>query len=82
MVVVPTLSIAPEIWPLRLALGSFGGKDSYAVIPGIRQVRKVACVARWASCPTKNRVSSTSVWILICGDTPEGFSSSYSLDCI
>lgn len=40
VVVVPTSSIAPEIWPLRLAIGSFAGKESYAVIPGIRQVRK------------------------------------------
>lgn len=40
VVVVPTSSIAPEIWPLRLAIGSFAGKDSFAVIPGIRQVRK------------------------------------------
>ena len=40
VVVVPTSSIAPEIWPLRMAVGSFGGKESYAVIPGIRQVRK------------------------------------------
>lgn len=38
--VVPTSSIPPEIWPLRLALGSFGGKESFAVIPGIRQVSK------------------------------------------
>ena len=40
VVVVPTSGIAPEIWPLRLAVGTFGGKDSYAVIPGIRQVVK------------------------------------------
>lgn len=40
VVVVPTSSIAPEIWPLRLSVGSFAGKHSYAVIPGIRQVRK------------------------------------------
>ena len=33
-------SIAPEIWPLRVAVGSFSGKESYAVIPGIRQERK------------------------------------------
>lgn len=38
--VVPTSSIAPQILPLRLAVGSFAGKDSFAVIPGIRQVRK------------------------------------------
>lgn len=40
VVVVPTSSIAPEIQPLRLAVGQFAGKESYAVIPGIRQVRK------------------------------------------
>lgn len=40
VVVVPTSSIAPEIRPLRLAVGSFAGRESYAVIPGIRQVRK------------------------------------------
>ncbi|MDO8542614.1 MAG: type II toxin-antitoxin system PemK/MazF family toxin [Opitutaceae bacterium] len=40
VVVVPTSSIAPEIWPLRMAVGHFAGKESYAVIPGIRQVRK------------------------------------------
>jgi mRNA-degrading endonuclease toxin of MazEF toxin-antitoxin module len=40
VVVVPTSSIAPEILPLRMSIGSFAGKESYAVIPGIRQVRK------------------------------------------
>jgi mRNA-degrading endonuclease toxin of MazEF toxin-antitoxin module len=40
VVVVPTSGVAPEIWPLRLAIGSFAGKASYAVIPGLRQVRK------------------------------------------
>jgi mRNA-degrading endonuclease toxin of MazEF toxin-antitoxin module len=40
VVVVPTSGIAPEIWPLRLCVGDFGGKVSYAVIPGVRQVRK------------------------------------------
>ena len=40
VVIVPTSSIAPEIRPLRLAVGNFAGKDSFAVIPGIRQVRK------------------------------------------
>ena len=38
--VIPTSSLAPEIWPLRLPVGSFAGKESFAVIPGIRQVRK------------------------------------------
>ncbi|MEJ1971292.1 MAG: type II toxin-antitoxin system PemK/MazF family toxin [Lacunisphaera sp.] len=40
VVIVPASSIAPEIWPLRLGIGRFAGKDSYAVVPGIRQVRK------------------------------------------
>lgn len=40
VVVVPTSSAAPAIWPLRLAVGSFGARESFAVIPGIRQVRK------------------------------------------
>lgn len=41
VVVVPTSSRAPEIWPLRLevpALGKHG--KSYAVVPGIRQIDK------------------------------------------
>jgi hypothetical protein len=40
VVIVPTSSLAPEIRPLRLGVGHFAGKDSFAVIPGIRQVRK------------------------------------------
>ena len=40
VVVVPTSSLAPEIWPLRLAVGHFASKANFAVIPGIRQVRK------------------------------------------
>jgi mRNA-degrading endonuclease toxin of MazEF toxin-antitoxin module len=40
VVVVPISGVAPEIWPLRLSVGNIAGKESYAVIPGIRQVRK------------------------------------------
>jgi mRNA-degrading endonuclease toxin of MazEF toxin-antitoxin module len=40
VVVVPTSTVAPEILPLRMAVGNLGGKGSFAVIPGIRQVRK------------------------------------------
>ena len=40
LVVIPMSTVAPEILPLRMSVGSFGGKESYAVIPGIRQVRK------------------------------------------
>jgi mRNA-degrading endonuclease toxin of MazEF toxin-antitoxin module len=38
VVVVPTSTVAPQILPLRLAVGSFAGKDSYAVVPGIRSL--------------------------------------------
>ncbi len=40
VVIVPTSSLAPEIWPLRLGVGRFAGKESFAVVPGIRQVKK------------------------------------------
>jgi mRNA interferase MazF len=40
VVVVPTSSLPPEIPPLRISLGGHAGKESYAVIPGIRQVSK------------------------------------------
>ena len=40
VVIVPTSSLAPEIRPLRLSVGRWVGKESFAVIPGIRQVRK------------------------------------------
>jgi mRNA-degrading endonuclease toxin of MazEF toxin-antitoxin module len=40
VVVIPTSTVAPEILPLRLSVGRYGGKENFAVIPGIRQVRK------------------------------------------
>ena len=40
VVVVPTSSNAPEIFPFRLCIGVFAGKETYAIIPGVRQVRK------------------------------------------
>jgi mRNA-degrading endonuclease toxin of MazEF toxin-antitoxin module len=40
VVVVPTSSLAPEILPLRVRVGVFAGKESFAVVPGLRQVRK------------------------------------------
>jgi len=40
VVVVPTSSLAPEILPLRVRVGVFAGKDSFAVVPGLRQVNK------------------------------------------
>ncbi len=40
VVVVPTSTLAPEIPPLRLEVGEFADRQNFAVIPGIRQVRK------------------------------------------
>jgi mRNA interferase MazF len=40
VVVVPISTQAPQILPLRLDVGEFQGRRSFAVIPGIRQVRK------------------------------------------
>lgn len=40
VVVLPLSTQAPEIWPLRLKLKMPQGKDSFVVIPGIRQVNK------------------------------------------
>jgi mRNA-degrading endonuclease toxin of MazEF toxin-antitoxin module len=40
VVVIPMSTAAPEILPLRMSVGNFSGKESYAVIPGVRQVRK------------------------------------------
>lgn len=40
VVVVPLSSQAPEIWPLRIRLKIQDNKESFAVIPGIRQVSK------------------------------------------
>ena len=40
LVIVPTSTVPPEILPLRMSVGNLGGKESYAVVPGIRQVRK------------------------------------------
>jgi len=42
VVIVPLSSLAPEIWPLRLAPPIDTGlkKTSFAVLPGIRQISK------------------------------------------
>jgi len=40
IVVVPTSSLAPEILPLRVSGGVFSGEESFAVVPGLRQVSK------------------------------------------
>lgn len=41
VVVVPLSTHPPEIWPLRLELPPVPGlKKSFAVIPGLRQIRK------------------------------------------
>ncbi len=40
VVVIPLSTKPGEIWPLRLALPGVDGRDSFAVLPGIRQVSK------------------------------------------
>jgi len=40
VVVVPLSTRPGEIWPLRLKIAGPDGKDSFAVLPGIRQVSK------------------------------------------
>lgn len=40
VVVVPVSGQPPAIWPLRLAVANLAGKESFAILPGIRQVRK------------------------------------------
>lgn len=40
VVVLPLSTRPPEIWPLRLKLTLPGGKYSFVVLPGIRQVNK------------------------------------------
>lgn len=40
VVAIPLSTQAPELWPLRLKLKLAGQKISYAVLPGIRQVKK------------------------------------------
>lgn len=44
VVVVPLSTQPGEIWPLRLKLPLRAGKDSYAVLPGIRQIHKARIV--------------------------------------
>lgn len=40
VVIVPISSKAPEIWPLRIGFKMAGAKESFVVLPGIRQVSK------------------------------------------
>jgi mRNA interferase MazF len=40
VVVIPLSTSPGEFWPLRLQLDGFPGKDSFAVLPGLRQVAK------------------------------------------
>ncbi len=40
VVIIPLSTRPPEIWPLRVSLKMPNQKESFAVIPGIRQVSK------------------------------------------
>jgi mRNA-degrading endonuclease toxin of MazEF toxin-antitoxin module len=55
VVVVPTSSRAPEIWPLRLELPAVGKhRKSYAIVPGIRQVDKRRLVGTVGRLPARS----------------------------
>lgn len=40
VVILPLSSQPPEIWPLRVGFKGQKGKESFVVVPGIRQVSK------------------------------------------
>ena len=40
VVILPISTKPPEIWPLRLRVSMQKGKESFVIIPGIRQVNK------------------------------------------
>ncbi len=40
VVAIPFSTQAPEVWPLRLKFDLANQKTSYAVLPGIRQIKK------------------------------------------
>lgn len=45
IVVVPLSSQPPEIWPLRVKVAALK-KASYAVVPGLRQIKKARLLGR------------------------------------
>ena len=52
VVAVPLSTRPPHIWPLRLVVPETAGlRDSYAVVPGIRQVSKARVVEEIAMVP-------------------------------
>ena len=52
VVVVPLSSRPPEIWPLRLELPPVPGlKKSFAVLPGLRQIRKSRLLGQIGTLP-------------------------------
>jgi mRNA interferase MazF len=40
VVAIPFSTQPPHIWPLRIKYGKIGSKVSFAVVPGLRQVKK------------------------------------------
>ncbi len=51
VVVIPLSSQKPEIWPLRLKIQLPNHKESFAVLPGIRQVSKSRLGKVIGACP-------------------------------
>ena len=53
LVIIPLSTQPGEIWPLRLRVPMQSGKDSYAVLPGLRQVHKARVLDAMGSAPTE-----------------------------
>jgi mRNA interferase MazF len=52
VVMIPLSSRPPEIWPLRIRLPELRGlKESFAVVPGIRQISKERILEHIADAP-------------------------------
>ncbi len=52
VVVLPLSTQPPEIWPLRIHIGRVGRRESYAVLPGIRQISKARIIGTLGLLPS------------------------------
>jgi mRNA-degrading endonuclease toxin of MazEF toxin-antitoxin module len=58
VVVLPLSTVQGEIWPLRVRIDGFPGKESFAVLPGIRQVscKRLGKLIGHCSVPVMERI--------------------------
>jgi len=52
VVVIPLSTVPGEIWPLRIRIDAPWGKESFAVLPGIRQVSTKRLAKFIGYCPS------------------------------